>query len=62
MMSDNSFWACFWICMTIIIGIMIGSLSYMYHINTNINKHKFEVCIAAGNQYIDGNCVMGKSK
>ena len=59
-MSDNTFWICFWIIALFVIASLFGSLGYVVINHKKIEQQMYEKCISVGNQYIQGNCVIGK--
>lgn len=59
-MSDNTFWISFWVIVLFAIIGLFGSVGYSVVKQKQIEQQMFEKCISVGNQYIQGNCVIGK--
>ena len=59
-MSDNTFWICFWVIVPFVIASFFGSVGYGVINHKKIEQQMYEKCISVGNQYIQGNCVIGK--
>lgn len=59
-MSDNTFWLGFWILVLIVLLSFFGSMIYVTKSRQHSEQQMYEKCISVGNQYIQGNCVIGK--